>query len=416
MITLSHAGNSLSGRVSLPASKSIANRLLLIRAVAGLDKLAIHNLSDARDTVILQGILHDFGKVSEINVHDAGTVMRFLTAYLSARPGTWKLTGAERMQQRPIGPLVHVLRSLGAQIEYEKREGFPPLIIKGAALKGGAVEIDGSVSSQFISALLMIAPLYTEPLRLIVTNQLVSAPYIQMTLHLMKRWGAIYNWEGNVITVQNRAYTAPAYPVFVESDWSAASYFYSMLALAGKGELEMPHLFGNSLQGDSVCAAIFGQLGVNTAFTDSGVVLSKNDRCEKLFRYDFINCPDIAQTLAVCCVGLGVEGQLHGLQTLAIKETDRIAAIQHELEKIGFKAGVTQDSIHIPPHAWPLPDAGNQEAQWLIKTYKDHRMAMSFAPLALRRQLLIDDEHVVEKSFPRFWSELKKLGFQVKEA
>lgn len=406
-VAVSHSSQITAGTVNLPASKSIANRLLLMRAVAGFD-IEIRNLSNARDTVVLNGLLKNIKSKNELDVHDAGTVMRFLTAYVSCLPGEWILTGTERMQQRPIGALVDVLRKLGADISYVKNEGYPPLKITGKKLKGGPIEIDGSVSSQFLSALLMIAPLYAAPLRLKIKDELVSVPYVKMTLELMQQWGAECKWEGSEITVENKSYKKPTQEVFCESDWSAASYFYSILSLANDGEIRMPHLFKNSLQGDSVCEKVFEPLGVLTIFDKDGVILKKNNSASKDFQYDFIDCPDIAQTVAVCCAAKGVEANLTGLQTLKVKETDRITAIKNELRKFNVDVVATGDSITIPKSH--LSGFTSQ-----VSTYNDHRMAMSFAPLGLLEKVEIENPGVVEKSFPDYWKELKKLGFTVNE-
>ena len=406
-IVISHPTKILRGIVNLPASKSISNRLLLMKAVAGFSDMEIHNLSNARDTQILERILSNLHSNKTIDVHDAGTVMRFLTAYISCIEGEWILTGSERMQQRPIGALVDVLRNMGADIEYVGNENYPPLKIHGKKLKGGKIDIDGSVSSQFISALLMISPLFTEPLELHIKNELVSTPYVEMTLKLMEEWGVSYEWKQNIISVSNKPYQKPTEKVFVESDWSAASYFYSMLSLAKEGEITLPYLFKNSLQGDSVCAGLFEDLGVLTEYTDKGVIMKKTKPNENTFSYNFINCPDIAQTLAVCCAAKTIKARLQGVQTLSIKETDRIAAIKTELEKFGAEILVTKHSIQInPSHISYLISH--------ISTYQDHRMAMSFAPLALCcNKIEIENPTVVEKSFPHFWKELEKIGFNV---
>jgi 3-phosphoshikimate 1-carboxyvinyltransferase len=404
-IMLSHPTKVVTGTVNLPASKSIANRLLLMKAVAGFTDVEIHNLSNARDTQILNSILSTLGSTSIIDVHDAGTVMRFLTAYLSCIEGEWIITGTERMQQRPIGALVNVLRSIGADIEYLNNENYPPLKIHGKKLKGGQLEIDGSISSQFISALLLISPLFTESLELHVKNDLVSTPYVDMTLKLMQKWGINYTWEKNIISVNNKPYKKPIEKVFVESDWSAASYFYSILSLAKEGEITMPYLFRNSLQGDSVCAKLYTDLGVSTEFTNDGIIIKKSNHTKNKFEHNFLNCPDIAQTLAVSCAAKSVEANLKGLQTLSIKETDRIFAIKTELEKVGIEVLTTNDSITIAPSK-----ISNLTTQFF--TYKDHRMAMSFTPLALCCNTIeIENPTVVEKSFPHFWKELQKIGF-----
>ena len=406
-IKLTHTTQTTNGTVNLPASKSISNRLLLMRAVAGFTDVEIHNLSNARDTQILESILNNVPHSKTIDVHDAGTVMRFLTAYLSCLEGEWILTGTERMQQRPIGALVNVLRNMGADIEYLKNENYPPLKIHGKKLKGGKIEIDGSVSSQFISALLMTAPLFTEPLELHIKNELVSKPYVEMTLQLMQQWGANYEWKQNVIHIRNKPYQKPNEKVFVESDWSAASYFYSILLLAKAGEITLPYLFKNSLQGDKVCASIFEQLGVSTTYTTNGIILKKTDKqLPHSFNYDFTKCPDIAQTLAVCCAAINIQANLHGLQTLSIKETDRISAIKTELEKFDVEVSTAKDSIEI--------NSSFKAQDKRICTYNDHRMAMSFSPLALcGHEIEIENPTVVEKSFPHFWDELKKVGFTI---
>ncbi|MGZ3866903.1 MAG: 3-phosphoshikimate 1-carboxyvinyltransferase [Bacteroidia bacterium] len=406
-VVVSHPSKIINGTVTLPASKSIANRLLLMRAVAGFD-VEINNLSNARDTVILNGILSNLKSKSELDVHDAGTVMRFLTAYVSCLPGEWILTGTDRMQQRPIGALVDVLRKLGADISYVKNEGYPPLKINGKKLKGGEIGIDGSVSSQFLSALLMIAPLYSEPLRLKIKDKLVSVPYVKMTLELMQQWGAECKWEGSEIRVENKPYKKPTQEVFCESDWSAASYFYSIVSLAKEAEIKLPYLFKNSLQGDSICEKVFEPLGVTTVFENGGIVLKKNSSSNKKFEYNFIDCPDIAQTIAACCAAKGIEAKLTGLQTLTVKETDRISAIKNELKKFGVDVQTTGDAMTIP-----RSQISNLKSQ--ISTYNDHRMAMSFAPLGLFGKVEIENPAVVEKSFPHYWEELKKLGFTVNE-
>jgi 3-phosphoshikimate 1-carboxyvinyltransferase len=404
-VLISHPTKIVSGTVNLPASKSIANRLLLMKAVAGFTGLEIHNLSNARDTQILKGILSNLDSTNTIDVHDAGTVMRFLTAYLSSLEGEWILTGTERMQQRPIGALVNVLRKLGADIEYLKNENYPPLKIQGKKLKGGKIDIDGSISSQFISALLLISPLFAEPLELHIKNDLVSTPYVAMTLKLMQQWGANYNWKENIISVENKPYKKPIGNVFVESDWSAASYFYSILSLAKEGEIKMPYLFEDSLQGDSICTQLYNELGISTEFTNEAIILKKTNHCTNKFEYSFLNCPDIAQTLAVSCTAKNIEANLQGLQTLSIKETDRVFAIKTELKKFGIEVLTRKDSIRInSSHISNLTTH--------ISTYKDHRMAMSFAPLALCcDKIEIENPIVVEKSFPHFWQELQKIGF-----
>jgi 3-phosphoshikimate 1-carboxyvinyltransferase len=407
-IAVSHRTKIVNGTINLPASKSIANRLLLMKAVSGFSDVEIHNLSNARDTQILNGILQNLPNNNTIDVHDAGTVMRFLTAYLSCLEGEWILTGTERMQQRPIGGLVDVLRNIGADITYLKNKNYPPLKIQGKKLRGGRIAIDGSISSQFISALLMISPLFEEALELEIMNDLVSTPYVDMTLKLMQQWGAEYSWDKNMISVKNIAYQKPTGRVFVESDWSAASYFYSILLLAKEGELYLPYAFKQSLQGDSICTYLFEQLGVSTEYTDEGIIVRKTKHHEDNFTCNFLKCPDIAQTLAVCCAAKNIKTDLQGLQTLSIKETDRIAAIKNELAKFGVDVVTHNDAIQINSKF------KIQNSEFMIETYNDHRMAMSFAPLALCCDgIEIENPDVVEKSFPDFWDELKKIGFTI---
>lgn len=409
-VVVSHPTKVVEGVASLPASKSISNRLLILKAVAGFTDVEINNLSDARDTQILQNILSNLDSHNTLDVQDAGTAMRFLTAYLSCIDGEWILTGSDRMQQRPIGALVNVLRSMGADIEYLKNKDYPPFKIHGKKLKGGSVIVDASISSQFVSALLLISPLFKEPLELHLENDLVSTSYINMTLRLMRQWGASFTWNNHIISVENKAYQKPTEKVFVESDWSAASYFYSILALAKEGEITLPNLVKNSLQGDSICPDLFEQLGVSTQFTGNGILLKKKGARAEKFAYNFINCPDIAQTLAVCCAAKHIFTDLRGLQTLALKETNRITALKTELGKFSRvpakEVKSLKSSIHIHSKL-KIQDVS-------IATYNDHRMAMSFAPLALCcNKIIIENPSVVDKSFPHYWDELQKLGFLV---
>lgn len=398
--------NSVSGTINLPGSKSISNRILIIKALSGLDFL-IQNLSDSDDTKHLKEAIENYSTYSIINVGHAGTDMRFLTAFLSIKNGDYELTGSERLQQRPIKDLVDVLKTLGADIYYKNNEGFPPLQINGKQLQGGAVEISGKISSQFITALLLVAPYFTKGLELTIKDELVSKPYVHMTIELMKEFGASVIWKDNKIIVEPIPYTYHKKEFIVESDWSAASYYYSMVALSKIGtQLSIKGLFENSLQADDVCSNIYKNFGVKTTFNDNEIVISKNSKANtSLLELDFIECPDITQTIVCSCIGLNVPFKFTGLQTLKVKETDRITALQNELQKIGCAIEITDTSIQ-----WT---ATKSEAidNLSVATYNDHRMAMSFAPLCLLvDNVIVENAEVVSKSYPMFWEHLKSIG------
>lgn len=398
--------NSVSGTINLPGSKSISNRILIIKALSGLDFL-IQNLSDSDDTKHLKEAIGNYSTHSIINVGHAGTDMRFLTAFLSIKNGDYELTGSERLQQRPIKDLVDVLKTLGADIYYKNSKGFPPLQINGKQLQGGAVEISGKISSQFITALLLVAPYFTKGLELTIKDELVSKPYVHMTIELMKEFGASVIWKDNKIIVEPLPYTYHKKEFIVESDWSAASYYYSMVALSKIGtQLSIKGLFENSLQADDVCSNIYKNFGVKTTFNDNEIVISKNSKANtSLLELDFIECPDITQTIVCSCIGLNVPFKFTGLQTLKVKETDRITALQNELQKIGCAIEITDTSIQ-----WT---ATKSEAidNLSVATYNDHRMAMSFAPLCLLvDNVIVENAEVVSKSYPMFWEHLKSIG------
>lgn len=406
------APQRLEGTIKLPSSKSVSNRALVIHALADKEILP-DNLSDCDDTeVIISALRH---MPYEIDIKAAGTAMRFMTAYLSVTEGEHVLTGTDRMRHRPIRILVDALRSLGADIRYEGEEGFPPLHVLGKKLTGGALEIAGDVSSQYISALLMIGPTLKKGLTLRLTGELISLPYIEMTLRMMREFGAEAGWEDNhTISVAHKRYTARNY--HVESDWSAASYWYEMMALHASphATLSLTGLSEDSLQGDAVVKDIFGRLGVNTVFTSGTkgttplATISHCPRVTERLDYDFSCCPDLAQTCVVCCCVLGVPFTFTGLRTLKIKETDRIEALKEEVRKLGY---VIHD-IHGDTLTWEGETcAPSQEP---IETYEDHRMAMAFAPVAFRRRSLrISHPEVVSKSYPRFWDDLRQVGFDI---
>lgn len=398
----------IPGKIKLPGSKSISNRILIIQALSDLS-FEIQNLSDSDDTKHLKEALENYSNSTVISVGHAGTDMRFLTAFLSLKNKTFELTGSERLQQRPVKDLVEVLQQLGADINYKNKEGYPPLLIKGKQLEGGKVEINGSVSSQFITALLLVAPYFNDGLELTINSELVSAPYVHMTIELMKEFGASVIWKDNIILVQPVPYSYSKNEYTVESDWSAASYYYSIIALSKPNtKLTVSGLFQKSLQADAVCADIYKRFGVTTEYLEDEIIITKSHshKSDKVFDYDFINCPDIAQTLACTCIGLKIPFNFTGLQTLKVKETDRINALRNEFKKFGFELIVTENSIQ-----WMNTHLPFSSHDISIATYNDHRMAMSFAPLCLIYDtIIIDNAEVVSKSYPLFWKHLKQIG------
>lgn len=412
--------NKLKGTVRLPLSKSECNRLQIIRALTGTQE-PMHGMSDAQDSQVLAQLLgrshpsETLAMTGEENVFDcgpAGTTMRFLTAYFSTLPGTRVLTGSARMQKRPLGVLVEALRALGAQITYKGEEGFAPIEITGKKLRGGQIELDGSISSQFVTALLLIAPTLHNGLVIRFTGPVASMPYILMTLRIMERFGVFGIWDGDTLSVSNQSYKVEdaATQFRVEADWSAASYCYSLVAIADEADIFMEGLLEGSLQGDSMLAWLFPFLGVTTKYEEGGVRLTKNGYLPKAFAFDFEECPDIAQTCAVVAVAKKIPMLMRGLNTLRVKETDRIHALITELKKLG--AGITEPGkglIEIRSFDGPA------DSPLEIDTYEDHRMAMAFAPLAIRYPgLVMNDIAVVSKSWPGFWDELEKLGAFIK--
>ena len=409
------APERLAQTIQLPASKSISNRALIIYALSGGRNLP-QNLSDCDDTeVIIEALRY---MPDEINIKAAGTAMRFMTAYLSVMRGTHVITGTERMQHRPIAILVDALRKLGAQIEYVGQEGFPPLKITGYKLQGGELSIPGNVSSQYISALLMIGPTLEEGLTLQLTGDIISRPYIDLTLWMMGEFGAEAKWSSaDTITVAHKPYKSRDY--FIESDWSGASYWYEMVALSKDRDVEvkLTGLMDGSMQGDSTTRYIFSLLGVKTTFETQKkgvpqmVTLKKNGRGVGKLEYDFVNAPDLAQTFVVTCAALDIPFHFKGLSTLKIKETDRIAALKTEMLKLGFVIHDVNDSelYWDGERCEPNLEAG-------IDTYEDHRMALAFAPFAMRQEgLIINNPQVVTKSYPKFWDDLKLVGFNIEE-
>lgn len=405
IVDLSHNKSSIIGEIVLTASKSESNRALIIQALCEAD-FEIDNLAIAEDTQILQELLQS--ENIELSAGLAGTVMRFMTAYLSIRDNSYVLTGDQRMKERPIKILVDALKVLGADISYIEKEGYPPLSINGKILNGEHLELDGSVSSQYISALLMISPQLKNGLKIIFKGEIISKPYIDMTIKMMQYFGADVEWDNNSIIVKHGEYKARDF--VVEADWSAASYWYGIVALSDNAEITLYGLKEGSLQGDSAVIEIYKNFGVTTEFIDGGIRLNKTSDFQfstSDLKFDFVNCPDIAQTVAVTAAALNVKTRLKGLKTLRIKETDRIAALQKELNRLGFSVGVVGDDL-IVNHIDRIKVANTP-----VKTYNDHRMAMAFAPLTLLAPIKIENPEVVRKSYPKFWEDLKLVGFKI---
>ncbi|MGE4586234.1 MAG: 3-phosphoshikimate 1-carboxyvinyltransferase [Mangrovibacterium sp.] len=404
---ISRANKSLDTRIALPASKSISNRVLVISALCDHPFL-IRNLSDSDDTRAMQKVFRSSGNVFDIG--HAGTTMRFLTAFLSRIVGEWILTGSDRMKQRPIRILVNALRELGALIDYTEREGFPPLRIRGSHLKGKSLELEGSISSQYISALLLIAPVIEGGLTLRLRGEVTSRSYIFMTLKMMEHFGIRHSWKGPDICIPEQEYQPSPYTV--EADWSAASYWYEILALAGKGEVALNNLQFPGLQGDSVQAGWFEAFGIRSRVTAKGIIISRNtDQAPDFLKLDLIENPDLAQTMAVLCVMKKIPFHFSGLSTLKIKETDRIAALCRELAKFGARLEEPASGELGWDGCFPHPSAQVP----VISTYHDHRMALAFAPAALNGQVIIEDPMVVTKSYPGYYEDLKKAGFTVEK-
>jgi 3-phosphoshikimate 1-carboxyvinyltransferase len=406
----------ITGRINLPASKSISNRLLMIRAIAETP-VSIQNLSDSDDTMLLGQLLEKIAArdkrkpIVELDTANAGTVMRFLAAYVSSIPGKWILTGAERMKQRPVGVLVDALRSLGARIEYLGKIGYPPLLIKGCSLKGGHIDIDPGISSQFISALMLIAPALPGGMKITMHGQPVSSPYIRMTLRLLKDFGIDATiGKGSFIIPQSNFRPGD---FTVESDWSAAAFWYEAAALADEADLFLAGLRRNSLQGDSVLPEIYQNFGILTEYMEEGVRLYRVKKRLAGFFFDFTDYPDIAPPVITTCAGLGLRGRFEGLKSLQIKETNRVRALVNEYRKLGLEIepdapGETSDTIEF------LHPEFRSDSFVRIDTYNDHRMAMTFALLALKMgSIKIENPDVVGKSYPLFWDHLASLGFEI---
>ena len=425
-LILSKPGKSTNCTIQLTGSKSESNRALILNALSD-GKVVVKNLSSADDTVTLFQILeklnskvksqklataitNDAGSTEEVevNVGPAGTAMRFLTAYFAVTCTEVILTGTERMKQRPIGILVDALRGLGARIEYVEKDGFPPLKFSNEFRQiTNKIQIKGNISSQFITALLLVAPSLSEGLELTIEGELTSRPYVEMTLSMLKEAGIEHQWNNATISIASQKFQDSE--ITIEPDWSAASYWYSIAALSEDSTITLPYLKQDSLQGDSRISSIMESFGISTEYTQDGLILKRSNKDVDGDFFDLKDCPDLAQTVIVCSAALGHNATFTGLETLKIKETDRIAALQNELAKIGVKLNEDNEHYHLDCSGLHFPEKVS------ISTYEDHRMAMAFAPLALKiKHLEIEEPQVVGKSYPLFWEDLKKAGFEVK--
>ena len=402
-LRLTHPSQQLSGNCTITGSKSESNRLLILQAL--FPELELQNLSNSDDT---QAMTRGLSSAQEtIDIGHAGTTMRFLTSYFATTAGAKKiLTGSKRMQERPIKILVDALRAIGADIEYVKNEGYPPLRISGKKITVDSVELAANVSSQYITSLMLIAPNLPKGLTIRLVGEITSIPYINMTCSLLQKVGVQAKFEGQTIQVfpQDKIATKT---VEVESDWSSASYHFSMAALADNAQISIKNYVSDSLQGDSVLVEIYTQMGVSSSFDGNTLHLKNNGTVQPRITLDLVKAPDIAQTIAVTCFGLGISCDLTGLHTLKIKETDRLVALDTELSKLGADIRVTNESLHLAARKNPINEGV------AIDTYHDHRMAMAFAPLGIKVPISINDADVVSKSYPTFWDDLRSLGFSV---
>ena len=411
-LQLQSAIYNLNATISITGSKSETNRLLLLQAL--YPNLVLANTSNSDDSEVMTKALQNtqFSNSDSqlIDIHHAGTAMRFLTAFFAVSEGKEVvLTGSQRMTERPIKVLVEALQQLGAQIAYEKESGFPPIRIKGQKITQSKVSIPANVSSQYISALLLVAPKLENGIELTLVGEITSVPYIKMTLALLNEIGVETKFEENVITVKPLTTNSKQQTVTVESDWSSASYFFSLAALSNEATIVLSSYKESSLQGDSALVEIYAKMGVEARFEANNLTLVKQPNFEyQSVTFDLNNTPDIAQTIVVTCLGLGIGCHLTGLHTLKIKETDRLEALRIELTKLGAAITVTNDSLTLEPTQEILENIA-------IDTYNDHRMAMAFAPLALRVPIIINNAEVVSKSYPDFWTDLRSLGFQSAE-
>ena len=394
-----------NSKIEITGSKSESNRVLLLQGL--YPEIEIENISNSDDSKVMIKALHS--KSDVIDVHHAGTAMRFLTAYFSIQKGrTVILKGSSRMHERPIGILVDALNQLGAKITYLEKDGFPPLKIEGTTIGENKVTLNANMSSQYISALLLIGAKLKKGIELSLVGEITSIPYIKMTVALLNSLGIATTFNENTIKVKHHSKISRQ-KIAIESDWSSASYFYSIVALSTKGtKISLQSFYNDSLQGDSILAEIYKLFGVETVYDDKVITLIKRDSTLFPINLDLINAPDIAQTIAVSCFGLGIACTLSGLHTLKIKETDRLVALKTEIEKLGGQVQISDHTLHLSP-------SKSIKENIKIATYNDHRMAMAFAPLALKVPITIEDASVVSKSYPTFWEDLKTNGFNISE-
>lgn len=411
--------NFVNCSINLPLSKSIVNRLLIINRLSG--GATINGLlSDSTDTVVMQNLLDVVEKmesntlsITELNVGNAGTVMRFLTALLAVTSGKWLITGTPRMQQRPVKPLTDALESLGADLHFAAVSGFPPIqIIGNPLLKGGEVKLNAGISSQFISALMMLGPNLKGGMSIELQGEIISASYIRMTQALMQKAGADVHFVGNRITIKEQNYYKFDFSSILEPDWSAAAFWYQVASFTPDAHILLNGLKNESVQGDSVLSSIYSNLGINSVFTKDGLLLTKSEPLAvREFNYDFTECPDLAQAVIVTCAALGIKGHFTGLKTLRVKETDRIEALRNELTKLGYGVDVIDNEIFLSGSVFINK---HDHSPVVVKCYDDHRMAMSFGTLAiLRNDIFIEEPEVVKKSYPGFWKDMAEAGLIV---
>ena len=402
MIEISSVNKTIYGSLDLESSKSISNRLLIIKELCKT-KFEIQNLSNARDTKILFEILSNYKTRKGLNCEDAGTALRFIIAFLATREGIWNVSGTKRMHERPIKPLIDSLVKLGANIHYLENKGFPPIEIKSEKLSSGKLKLPGNISSQFISALLLVAPTIKGGLNLEITSKVLSKPYIDMTLGLMSEFGIEYSWENNLIKVKEQNYLSKN--IEVENDWSAASFWYSFLALSKNGEIQIPNLYANSFQGDSFLSVIYSKLGIKTEFNEESIILSKTESIAKELELDLSNNPDLALPIIVTCCGLGIKAHLIGLESLKIKESKRLESIKKELRKFNISCEIDSSSIKIKENQNIV------QPKSIIECHNDHRIAMSIAPLCMKvNSIKFDNKNVVNKSYPKFWEDFDRVS------
>lgn len=415
MRSITNKQNFVDCKITLPLSKSIVNRLLVINRLSGGSAIS-RLVPDSNDTVVMQHLLEEIGqninseKSIDINVGNAGTVMRFLTALLAVTPGTWVITGTERMQNRPVKPLTDALQSLGTKLVFLKKSGYPPVqIIGNPQMQGGTVQLNAGISSQFISALMMLGAVIKGGIAIELQGEIISASYIRMTQALMRKAGADVSFTGNTLIIKEQNYKEIDFNSIIEPDWSAAAFWYQVASFTPDARIILKGLRNESVQGDSVLPEIYNNLGIRSTFTDEGLLLTKSGQpVVSEFNYDFTLCPDLAQAVIVTCAALGIRGHFTGLKTLRVKETDRIEALRNELTKLGYGVDVANDQIFLSGKIFLNK---HHPSAVVVKCYDDHRMAMSFATLAIvREDICIEEPEVVKKSYPGFWDDIAQAG------